>query len=251
MSDAVPPDTPGPPAAGSGTPGSETPGSGTPESGTPGSGSPAPGTGDGPGTGPRRRPARKRFILVGFAIGIVIVVLVGLFTSIGSSGNSSGQGSSGGTVQAGDPVPTFTKANVGPVGPRLVHVSPSAVAGRPTVLLFFGAWCTACQSELPPLAARVHAQAAAGGALAHIRVVGVDSLDAIGDAKSFIAHAGVTFPVAYDYDAVVTENDFGFKGDPYTVFVKADGTVAKVVAGAQLTPASFTAAERSLIPSGK
>jgi hypothetical protein len=33
------------------------------------------------------------------------------------------------------------------------------------------------------------------------------------------------------------------------VFVNGDGTIKKIVAGAQLTPSSFTADERALIPS--
>jgi hypothetical protein len=34
------------------------------------------------------------------------------------------------------------------------------------------------------------------------------------------------------------------------VFVKGDGTISKIVIGAQLSAASFTADERALIPSG-
>lgn len=237
MSEAAPPQPPGEAvsAPGNGIPAGETPG-GVPTGGTEGA----------PGTGPR--PARKRFILIGFAIGVAIVVLIGLFTSSGSGTGSSGSGS----VQAGDPVPTFTRANVGPVGPRLVHVTATPQgAGTPMVLLFFGAWCTACHHELPPLAAAVRNQQQAGGALSHVRVVGVDTLDSYGDAKSFIKNAGVAFPVAYDYDAAVTQNDFGFRGDPFTVFVKADGTISRIVRGDQLTPATFTADERALIPSGR
>ena len=60
----------------------------------------------------------------------------------------------------------------------------------------------------------------------------------------------MTFPVAPDPDADITSGLFYFKGDPYTVFVNGDGTINKIVIGAQLTPASFTADERALIPSG-
>jgi len=96
----------------------------------------------------------------------------------------------------------------------------------------------------------VRAQDRAGGRLSHIRVIGVDSEDSVGSAKSFIQSAGVTFPVAADPDITVTSGLFSFEGDPYAVFVKGDGTVARIVRGAVLTPSSLTADERALIPTG-
>ena len=210
---------------------------------------PAPGPGS--AARPETRPARKRFILVGFGIGILVVVLVGLLTGIGSGHGSPGSGS-GGQPQAGDPVPSFSAANIGPVGPRQLHVPSGGVSnGTPAVLLFFGAWCSACRSELPPLASAVTRQDQTHGPLSQIRVIGVDTLDSSSTGKDFIRSEGVGFPVASDADASITQGTFHFRGDPYTVFVKADGTISKVVIGAQLSPATFTADERALIPSGR
>ena len=53
--------------------------------------------------------------------------------------------------------------------------------------------------------------------------------------------------MAYDPDTTVTSGLFYFRGDPYAVFVKGDGTIQKIVAGAQLTPSSLTADERALL----
>jgi peroxiredoxin len=100
------------------------------------------------------------------------------------------------------------------------------------------------------LAAAVRRQDNAGGALARIKVIGVDSEDSTSSARSFIHSAGVTFPVAYDPDVSVTSGLFAFDGDPYAVFVNGDGTIAKIVRGAVLTPSSLTADERALIPTG-
>ena len=62
--------------------------------------------------------------------------------------------------------PSFTRQNIGPVGAPQVSVPADGGGnGTPTVLLFFGNWCTACHQELPPLAAAVRAQDKAGGAL--------------------------------------------------------------------------------------
>jgi hypothetical protein len=86
--------------------------------------------------------------------------------------------------------------------------------------------------------------------LAGVRVVGVDSLDRVSKAKSFVHAAGVSFPVAYDPNVDITSGLFYFTGDPYAVFVRADGTIAKIVPGDVLIPSSLTADERALIPSG-
>jgi peroxiredoxin len=193
---------------------------------------------------PELRKPRKRFILVGLGIGVLIVVLIGLFTSIGTTQNSTG------APHVGGPVPSFTAANVGPVGPKEVSVPANGGSGAPTVLVFFGAWCTSCSQELPPLTAVVRRQYDGGGGLSKIRVIGIDSFDSESTAKAFIQEMGMRFPVAADPSAEITSGLFYFKGDPYTVFVSGDGTISRIVIGAQLTPASFTADERALIPSG-
>jgi peroxiredoxin len=144
-------------------------------------------------------------------------------------------------------VPSFSRQNIGPSGPARVSVPTD---GTPSVLLFFGNWCPSCHQELPPLAAAVRRQDQAGGALSRIRVIGVDSEDTVSNARSFIHAAGVSFPVAYDPDVTVTSGLFYFEGDPYAVFVTGNGTISKIVRGAVLTPASLTADERALIPSG-
>jgi peroxiredoxin len=191
---------------------------------------------------PEVRKPRKRFIFIGLGIGVLIILIVGLTTSIGTTPGATPAPRVGGSV------PTFTQPNIGPSGGSQVTVPASGGSGTPTVLLFFGNWCPSCHQELPPLAAAVKQQKA-GGALSHIRVIGVDSEDPRASARSFIASSGVTFPVAYDPQATVTNGLFYFDGDPYAVFVKGDGTIAKIVRGAVLTPSSLTADERALLPS--
>ena len=195
----------------------------------------------GEGAGPRK--PRKIFLLVGVVLALALGVF--LFTGLGTSQGSTGPPHEGG------PVPSFTRQNVGPVGGARVAVPADGGGnGTPAVLLFFGNWCPSCHQELPPLAAAVRAQEKTRGRLSHIRVIGVDSEDSASSAKLFIQSAGVTFPVAYDPDITVTSGLFSFEGDPYAVFVKGDGTIARIVRGAVLTPSSLTADERALIPSG-
>jgi peroxiredoxin len=193
---------------------------------------------------PTVRPPRKRFILIGLGIGVLIILIVGLTTSLGTTPSTPS------APTAGGPVPSFSRENVGPVGASQVSVPAIGGSnGKPAVLLFFGNWCPSCHQELPPLAAAVRAQDKAGGALAKVQVIGVDSEDTPAKAKSFIKTAGVTFPVAYDSDASVLSGLFYFRGDPYAVFVSGDGTIDKIVRGDGLTPAAFTADERALLPS--
>ena len=93
---------------------------------------------------PAVRPPRKRFILIGLGIGLLVIVLIGLLTSIGTSSSTASAPS------AGDPVPSFSGANVGPTGSSQVSVPADGGGnGMPAVLLFFGAWCPSCKAELP------------------------------------------------------------------------------------------------------
>jgi peroxiredoxin len=187
---------------------------------------------------PPRKP-RKIFLVVGLVLAVALGI--GLFTSIGTPKKS-------GVPQAGDPVPSFTAARVNGSGTVAVRAAGGA-AGRPTVLLFFGHWCSICSTELPRLATAVRSQDAAGGPLSRIRVLGVDSEDPLSVARSFVAGSGVTFPVAYDPDVAIMSGKFYFEGDPYAVFVDRDGTIDKIV-GSAISTAKFTAYERALIPSG-
>ena len=197
-----------------------------------------------------RRGPRKRFLVIGVVLAVALGV--GLFTSVSTSQGSPGSGSSSGGPYAGGPVPGFTAPNIGPVGGSQVSIpADGGSRGAPAVLLFFGNWCPSCHQELPSLAAEVRQEAAAGGPLARIHVIGVDSEDARSSAQSFIKSSGVTFPVAYDPDISITSGLFYFTGDPYAVFVRGNGTIDRIVRGDVLAPSSLVADERALIPSGK
>ena len=200
--------------------------------------------------GPVRRGPRKRFLVIGVVLAAALGV--GLFTSVGTSQGKPGSGSGSGGPYAGGPVPGFTAPNIGPVGGSQVSIpADGGSRGAPAVLLFFGNWCPSCHQELPSLAAEVRQEAAAGGPLARIHVIGVDSEDARSSAQSFIKSSGVTFPVAYDPDISITSGLFYFTGDPYAVFVRGNGTIDRIVRGDVLAPSSLVADERALIPSGK
>jgi len=145
-------------------------------------------------------------------------------------------------------VPSFTAARLNGSGTLRVP-GDGGSAGTPAVLLFFGSWCPSCHGELPPLAAAVRRQEEAGGALAKVRVIGVDSEDTKGVGEAFVKSSGVGFAVVRDPDLAITSGDFYFNGDPDAVFVNGNGTISAIVPGA-LSVAKLTAEEKKLIPSG-
>jgi thiol-disulfide isomerase/thioredoxin len=176
-------------------------------------------------------------------VGLVAAVAlgIGLFTSVGTNASS-------GPPHRGGRVPSFTAARLNGSGTLQVP-GDGGSAGTPAVLLFFGSWCPSCHGELPPLAAAVRRQDEAGGALAKVRVIGVDSEDTKSVGEAFIRSSGVGFAVVRDPELAITSGDFYFNGDPDAVFVTGNGTISAIVPGA-LSVAKLTAEEKKLIPSG-
>jgi thiol-disulfide isomerase/thioredoxin len=98
------------------------------------------------------------------------------------------------------------------------------LSGVPTVLNGWASWCVPCRAELP---AFQRLSAAAGGRL---RVLGVDTEDAAGAAVDFAAARGVRFPSVFDATGRL-RTLHRVAGLPFTLFVRADGTVAEVHVG--------------------
>ena len=70
-----------------------------------------------------------------------------------------------------------------------------------------------------------------------VRFIGVDDNDTTAAGLAFARRSGVDFPVGRDYDSEVAP-DYGLPGNPATVFIGADGDVAKTVLG-PVTPATL------------
>ena len=195
-------------------------------------------TNDPPSVTPLARKPRKVFLLVGLVVATALGV--GLFTSAGTRKNT-------GAPHQGGPVPSFSAPRLNGSGTVRVPADGGG-GGPPAVLLFFGNWCASCHAELPPLAAAVRHQETAGGTLANVRVIGVDSEDSQKAGETFVKSSGVGFPVARDPHIAITSGDFYFDGDPYAVFVKGDGSISAIVPG-PISVAKFTTEEEKLIPS--
>ena len=104
--------------------------------------------------------------------------------------------------------------------------------GHPTVMIFFGSWCTICHSEMPKISSYLRSHD-----VAPVAVFGDDNNESLGDAKAFVKKLGLTFPVASDPNNSISVGIFGFSfGDPETVFLNKHGVVKEVRLGAISIP---------------
>jgi thiol-disulfide isomerase/thioredoxin len=89
----------------------------------------------------------------------------------------------------------------------------------PLVINLFAQWCGPCRSEMP------YYQQLHRKARGVVPVVGIDYLDTRPDlALALVKQTGVTYPLLADPDGTLRK-DFGIRGLPGVVLVKADGSV--------------------------
>ena len=184
------------------------------------------------------RKPRKIFLVLG--IGLATLLALFLFRGLSTKPGQAFPG-------VGSSAPAFSLLSTTGV----THVgtpADGAGSGRPVALLFFGAWCSVCHSELPPLARAVHDQESGASPLKRASVVGVDSLDSPSEAAAFATSSGVTFPVGSDGDARVTSSLYGFTGDPYAVFISGSGRIVAIHRGPMSVGQFVTFEHRALAP---
>ena len=115
-------------------------------------------------------------------------------------------------------------------------------AGKPMVINFWASWCESCIQEMPGLQ---QVYTASGG---QVSFLGLDLLGVQGEiasyATQFARQRAVTYPLAFDDEALLYGRVALRFLPPTTAFVKADGTLVDVHIG-ELTPADL----RSMIAS--
>lgn len=104
-------------------------------------------------------------------------------------------------------------------------VSLSVWRGKVLVLNYWASWCPPCRDESPLLERWQRRIAPLGGT-----VVGVDSLDVVSDARAFMRHYGLTYPMLHDGDGH-SQQRFGITGYPETFVIDRRGRIAALRRG--------------------
>lgn len=122
----------------------------------------------------------------------------------------------------GHPAPDFTLATL-----EGDEVSLNDFRGKPVIVNFWASWCGPCRLEMPDL------QETFTEREDELTVLGVNLTERDGDldeVAGFIDEFDLTFPIVLDEDGAVADL-YQVRGQPASVFIDADGTVATVFYG--------------------
>ncbi len=121
-------------------------------------------------------------------------------------------------------------------GPGGKSVALDALRGKPVYVNFFASWCGPCNAEAPSIG-KLRAQYAKRG----LQVVGIDELDAPGQAEAFQKkYAGPYGLVAIDGDGAIGKK-YGAIAMPVHVFIDRRGIVKTYRVG-EMNPVEIEAA---------
>jgi len=104
-------------------------------------------------------------------------------------------------------------------------LSLAAFDGKPRVVNFWASWCGPCRDEAPLL------QTAANEYRGRLVVLGVDYQDFTGDARKFMRHFGLTYPIGRDGNGSLLAR-WGVSAAPESFFIDRAGKVVAHVPGA-------------------
>ena len=127
-------------------------------------------------------------------------------------------------VAPGDPAPDLRLEDL-----RTGEIRAVLAPGRVRLLNYWASWCGPCREEMPVLQAFSAIQGANG-----VEVVGI-ALDHPEDARRFIEHTPVTFPLFVEMPGPADSSEIlgNARGIlPFSVLIAADGTVLKTHYGA-------------------
>jgi cytochrome c biogenesis protein CcmG/thiol:disulfide interchange protein DsbE len=113
----------------------------------------------------------------------------------------------------GGPAPNFTARRVDAGG----KLDLASLRGKPVVLNFWASWCVPCKGEAKLLEQAWQQYRSKG-----VVFVGVDYTDVVGDARTFMAHHGVTYPIVQDGSGRIGDK-YGLTGVPETFFIDRNG----------------------------
>ena len=162
-------------------------------------------------------------------IGSAVILLLGLVW-IGISATLPGTSTVSGipAPQAGFLAPDFTLPDQ-----QGEDVTLSAFQGQPVLVNVWASWCNPCRQEMPAMQ-DIYQQYQAQGFV--ILAVNAANQDSRADAEAFIAEMGLTFPILFDSDGLVSEL-YQVRALPSSFFILPDGTIQEVVIGGPMAEA--------------
>jgi cytochrome c biogenesis protein CcmG/thiol:disulfide interchange protein DsbE len=113
----------------------------------------------------------------------------------------------------GGPAPNFTARRVDANG----TLDLASLRGKPVVLNFWASWCVPCKGEAKLLEQSWQQYRSRG-----VVFVGVDYTDVVSDARTFMTHHGVTYPIVQDGSGRIGDK-YGLTGVPETFFIDKNG----------------------------
>jgi cytochrome c biogenesis protein CcmG/thiol:disulfide interchange protein DsbE len=138
--------------------------------------------------------------------------------------------------QPGQPVPALSLPS-----PDGKTISLSALRGKPVYVNFFASWCGPCNEEAPSIGTLRRKYAKNG-----LQVVGIDELDAPGQAAKFQTKFADPYSLVGIDDSGVTGRAFGAVAMPVHVFIDRNGTVRTYRIG-EMNPAQIEAAIKGVL----
>ncbi|HEY4413488.1 MAG TPA: redoxin domain-containing protein [Gaiellaceae bacterium] len=113
----------------------------------------------------------------------------------------------------GGPAPNFTLRRINATG----KLDLASLRGKPVVINFWASWCVPCKGEAKLLEQAWRQYRSQG-----VVFVGVDYHDVTSDARTFMSHHGITYPIVQDGSGM-TGDEYGLTGVPETYFVDRSG----------------------------
>ena len=133
--------------------------------------------------------------------------------------------------QPGKPAPAFTLPS-----PNGKPVSLESLKGKPVYVNFFASWCGPCNTEAPSIG-KLRAQYAKRG----LQVVGIDELDAPGQAAAFQKKYGNPYGLVAIDDNGAVGKQYNTIAMPVHVFIDRRGIVKTFRLG-EMSPAEIETA---------
>ena len=147
----------------------------------------------------------------------------------------------GNAVLVGRPAPDFTLPFLSPgAAASTGALALRSLRGKPVLLNFWASWCAPCRAEMPLLVRLYKVYGPRG-----VVFVGVNVDDEAADARRFMTHYHIDFPVVHapDHKVMIA---YGLVGLPTTVFIGPDGVIRGSEVGGFIGPDGEKALTRML-----